>query len=276
MDKNNFGEKAKKKVGGTRKSKDRVEAKKDKKEISVNLELCPATAQVSTTIGSPIDLMDLINTSINRSTNHLHFTNYENNISNNESNISSSSSINKAAVTIMTANGANLVNNADQIITSKLPYSSTTMTTSSSSPSPSPALTNLPKQQQQMDALLSSSSPSSSPSSSSPDLISKSNGNIGIIGTLNGSETSLSSQSTVPIAPSTTATTTAALLGTNIINATETVTNLAEKAERPSLSYKDLIIEAIESSPEKRLKLNEIYQVCSFLNLFLYNYLVLF
>uniref|UniRef100_A0A0R3S754 Fork-head domain-containing protein n=1 Tax=Elaeophora elaphi TaxID=1147741 RepID=A0A0R3S754_9BILA len=34
-----------------------------------------------------------------------------------------------------------------------------------------------------------------------------------------------------------------------------------EKAERPSLSYKDLIIEAIESSPEKRLKLNEIYQV---------------
>ncbi|KAK6059432.1 hypothetical protein COOONC_02939 [Cooperia oncophora] len=31
--------------------------------------------------------------------------------------------------------------------------------------------------------------------------------------------------------------------------------------ERPSLSYKDLIIEAIESSPDKRLKLNEIYQV---------------
>lgn len=40
-----------------------------------------------------------------------------------------------------------------------------------------------------------------------------------------------------------------------------TSTNM-EKAERPSLSYKDLIIEAIESSPEKRLKLNEIYQVC--------------
>jgi len=34
-----------------------------------------------------------------------------------------------------------------------------------------------------------------------------------------------------------------------------------EKEERPSLSYKDLIIEAIESSPEKRLKLSEIYQV---------------
>lgn len=38
-------------------------------------------------------------------------------------------------------------------------------------------------------------------------------------------------------------------------------TTTMEKAERPSLSYKDLIIEAIESSPEKRLKLNEIYQV---------------
>lgn len=35
-----------------------------------------------------------------------------------------------------------------------------------------------------------------------------------------------------------------------------------DKEERPSLSYKDLIIEAIESSPEKRLKLSEIYQVC--------------
>ncbi|KAK6028603.1 fork head domain protein, partial [Ostertagia ostertagi] len=33
-----------------------------------------------------------------------------------------------------------------------------------------------------------------------------------------------------------------------------------ENIERPSLSYKDLIIEAIESSPDKRLKLNEIYQ----------------
>ena len=37
-----------------------------------------------------------------------------------------------------------------------------------------------------------------------------------------------------------------------------------EKEERPSLSYKDLIIEAIESSPEKRLKLSEIYQVSLF------------
>lgn len=37
-----------------------------------------------------------------------------------------------------------------------------------------------------------------------------------------------------------------------------------DKEERPSLSYKDLIIEAIESSPEKRLKLSEIYQVIIF------------
>ncbi|VDO67733.1 unnamed protein product [Heligmosomoides polygyrus] len=36
--------------------------------------------------------------------------------------------------------------------------------------------------------------------------------------------------------------------------------------ERPSLSYKDLIIEAIESSPDKRLKLNEIYQVIRLLH----------
>lgn len=41
-----------------------------------------------------------------------------------------------------------------------------------------------------------------------------------------------------------------------------------EKEERPSLSYKDLIIEAIESSSEKRLKLSEIYQV-SFFDYFL-------
>ncbi|KAE9552695.1 hypothetical protein FO519_004101 [Halicephalobus sp. NKZ332] len=39
-----------------------------------------------------------------------------------------------------------------------------------------------------------------------------------------------------------------------------------EKEERPSLSYKDLIIEAIESSPEKRLKLSEIYQVIRILH----------
>ncbi|KHJ99750.1 fork head domain protein [Oesophagostomum dentatum] len=39
-----------------------------------------------------------------------------------------------------------------------------------------------------------------------------------------------------------------------------------ENIERPSLSYKDLIIEAIESSPEKRLKLNEIYQVIRILH----------
>ncbi|GMT31170.1 hypothetical protein PFISCL1PPCAC_22467, partial [Pristionchus fissidentatus] len=36
--------------------------------------------------------------------------------------------------------------------------------------------------------------------------------------------------------------------------------------ERPSLSYKDLIIEAIDSSPDKRLKLNEIYQVIRMLH----------
>ncbi|KAI6209418.1 hypothetical protein M3Y96_00219500 [Aphelenchoides besseyi] len=39
-----------------------------------------------------------------------------------------------------------------------------------------------------------------------------------------------------------------------------------EHEERPSLSYKDLIIEAIESSPEKRLKLSEIYQVIRYLH----------
>ncbi|KAK5975452.1 Fork-head domain-containing protein [Trichostrongylus colubriformis] len=39
-----------------------------------------------------------------------------------------------------------------------------------------------------------------------------------------------------------------------------------ENIERPSLSYKDLIIEAIESSPDKRLKLNEIYQVIRLLH----------
>ncbi|KAJ1353988.1 hypothetical protein KIN20_010784 [Parelaphostrongylus tenuis] len=39
-----------------------------------------------------------------------------------------------------------------------------------------------------------------------------------------------------------------------------------ESIERPSLSYKDLIIEAIESSPDKRLKLNEIYQVIRLLH----------
>jgi hypothetical protein len=42
--------------------------------------------------------------------------------------------------------------------------------------------------------------------------------------------------------------------------------NIDEKEERPSLSYKDLIIEAIESSPEKRLKLSEIYQVIRILH----------
>jgi hypothetical protein len=42
--------------------------------------------------------------------------------------------------------------------------------------------------------------------------------------------------------------------------------NVDEKEERPSLSYKDLIIEAIESSPEKRLKLSEIYQVIRILH----------
>jgi hypothetical protein len=39
-----------------------------------------------------------------------------------------------------------------------------------------------------------------------------------------------------------------------------------EKEERPSLSYKDLIIEAIESCPERRLKLSEIYQVIKYLH----------
>lgn len=49
-----------------------------------------------------------------------------------------------------------------------------------------------------------------------------------------------------------------AVAGTEV---SDTETPGLEKAERPSLSYKDLIIEAIETSPEKRLKLNEIYQV---------------
>uniref|UniRef100_A0A915PVE7 Fork-head domain-containing protein n=1 Tax=Setaria digitata TaxID=48799 RepID=A0A915PVE7_9BILA len=47
---------------------------------------------------------------------------------------------------------------------------------------------------------------------------------------------------------------------TTIITDQSSTPATVEKAERPSLSYKDLIIEAIESSPEKRLKLNEIYQ----------------
>uniref|UniRef100_A0A7I4Z202 Fork-head domain-containing protein n=1 Tax=Haemonchus contortus TaxID=6289 RepID=A0A7I4Z202_HAECO len=42
--------------------------------------------------------------------------------------------------------------------------------------------------------------------------------------------------------------------------------SVLEKSARPSLSYKDLIIEAIESSPDKRLKLNEIYQVIRLLH----------
>lgn len=49
--------------------------------------------------------------------------------------------------------------------------------------------------------------------------------------------------------------------GLNLIN---------DKEERPSLSYKDLIIEAIESSSEKRLKLSEIYQVIK-KNYYLFN-----
>uniref|UniRef100_A0A8R1HVU9 Fork-head domain-containing protein n=1 Tax=Caenorhabditis japonica TaxID=281687 RepID=A0A8R1HVU9_CAEJA len=40
----------------------------------------------------------------------------------------------------------------------------------------------------------------------------------------------------------------------------------SDSFERPSLSYKDLIIEAIDRSPEKRLKLNEIYQVIRLLH----------
>lgn len=45
-----------------------------------------------------------------------------------------------------------------------------------------------------------------------------------------------------------------------------TVPVVADTEERPSLSYKDLIIEAIESSPERRLKLSEIYQVIKYLH----------
>ncbi|CAJ0609604.1 unnamed protein product [Cylicocyclus nassatus] len=57
----------------------------------------------------------------------------------------------------------------------------------------------------------------------------------------------------------------------NLPNSEELVLSTAEaprleNIERPSLSYKDLIIEAIESSPEKRLKLNEIYQVIRLLH----------
>ncbi|CAI2356994.1 unnamed protein product [Caenorhabditis sp. 36 PRJEB53466] len=40
----------------------------------------------------------------------------------------------------------------------------------------------------------------------------------------------------------------------------------SDSFERPSLSYKDLIIEAIDRSPDKRLKLNEIYQVIRLLH----------
>ncbi|KAI6191754.1 Fork head domain protein [Aphelenchoides bicaudatus] len=43
---------------------------------------------------------------------------------------------------------------------------------------------------------------------------------------------------------------------------------VSDSEERPSLSYKDLIIEAIESSPERRLKLSEIYQVIKHLHVY--------
>ncbi|EFO82888.1 hypothetical protein GCK72_024167 [Caenorhabditis remanei] len=47
---------------------------------------------------------------------------------------------------------------------------------------------------------------------------------------------------------------------------TPLATASSDSFERPSLSYKDLIIEAIDRSPEKRLKLNEIYQVIRLLH----------
>uniref|UniRef100_A0A0N5B6L2 Fork-head domain-containing protein n=1 Tax=Strongyloides papillosus TaxID=174720 RepID=A0A0N5B6L2_STREA len=52
-----------------------------------------------------------------------------------------------------------------------------------------------------------------------------------------------------------------ALLATAITTAAKNDFEENEKEERPSLSYKDLIIEAIETHPEKRLKLSEIYHV---------------
>lgn len=58
-----------------------------------------------------------------------------------------------------------------------------------------------------------------------------------------------------------------ALLTSAITTAAKNEFEENEKEERPSLSYKDLIIEAIETHPEKRLKLSEIYHVSFFFNI---------
>uniref|UniRef100_A0A7E4W3R1 Fork-head domain-containing protein n=1 Tax=Panagrellus redivivus TaxID=6233 RepID=A0A7E4W3R1_PANRE len=68
-----------------------------------------------------------------------------------------------------------------------------------------------------------------------------------------------------PLSEAATTSLLANLAGSAVAGSSGSVDGL-DKEERPCLSYKDLIIEAIESSAEKRLKLSEIYQVIRILH----------